>query len=181
MHLIKVIPHGPLRVYEAFAIAADTAAEAIEGWSRQAGIKGRPQVEVVGFETDQSLYDPTEVIELHVVPSMFGGGGKFASIIIGAVEIVAGVIIGGPLGLALVVAGIGTMIAGIINLFMKSPSLSKQEDPEASKYIGGGKNTTAIGTLIGIGGGRMKIGGQYLSLQVNATDLVYGRFPATPS
>ena len=59
-------------------------------------------------------------------------------------------------------------------------SISKTKDPDPSKYIGTGKNTTAIGTPIGFGGGRMRIGGQFLSVQVNAVDIVYGTFPVTP-
>lgn len=183
MHLIEVIPSGPLASrFPKMKIAADTAAEAIEGWSRQASSSRIDTImEAVGFETEDKLRAPTEVRKIYLYPAMFGGGGKFGQILLGAVLVVAGVVIGGPVGTALIVSGITTAVMGVFSLFMKAPSLSKEEDPEASKYIGTGRNTTAIGTIIGMGGGRMLAGGQFLSLQVNSSDLVYGSFPATPT
>jgi predicted phage tail protein len=192
LQLIKVIPHGYLaKLYEPVAIAATTAAEAIEGWGRQFGqgsvpVMQKHVVEVIDFDTDEKLAAKTDVTEIHLVPAMLGGGGGIGKIIIGGVLIVAGVLVSAipgmqVLGTALISAGIGMVIGGVMQLFMKSPSVSKEDDPEASKYIGTGKNTTAIGTLIGIGGGRMLIGGQFLSLQVNSSELVHGSFPATPT
>lgn len=189
MQAFKIVLHGILKQrFESFTVAGRCAAEAIEGWSRQIGLSGlplsqRPVIQVVGFDTDEKLYAKTDATELHIMPAMFGGGG-FGKILLGGVMVVAGVLltpIAPHIGAALIVSGATTALMGVVELFMKSPSLSKEEDPEASKYIGTGKNTTAIGTIIGIGGGRMKIGGQYLSLQVNSSDLVHGTFPATPT
>lgn len=186
MQLIRVIPHGYLAtLYQAGEIAAETAAEAIEGWSRQVGVVGRPLCEVLDFDTDVKLVAKTEVAELHLVPAMFGGGGGIGKILIGSVLIAAGVlltpVVGPTVGGAMIAAGIGMVIGGAMQLFMKSPSLSKEEDPEASKYIGTGRNTTGIGTIIGIGGGRTMIGGHYLSLQVNSSEMVFGSFPTNPT
>jgi predicted phage tail protein len=186
LHLIKVIPHGVYAdLYPSLEIGASTAAEAIEGWSRQVGIKLSDEriAEVVGFDSDEKLMAPTEVTELHVVPALIGGGGGFGKILVGTLMIVGSIFlipISPALGMALMTAGISMVIGGVMQLFMKSPSLSKEDDPDASKYIGSGRMTTAIGTLIPIGGGRMLIGGQYLSLQVNSNELVIGQFPATP-
>jgi predicted phage tail protein len=187
LQLIKIVLHGPLtKRFEELEVYASTAAEALEGWSRQVGmdrlpLHERPVVHVIDFETEELLRAPTEATTLHLIPAMFGGGGGFGKIIIGAVQIVAGAFIGGPIGAALIVSGVTTALMGVVELFMKQPSVSKEEDPEASKYLGTGKNTTAIGTLIGMGGGRMMIGGQILSLQVNSSDLVHGSFPVTPT
>lgn len=188
MQLIKVVPHGLYaRLYASFEIAATTAAEAIEGWSRQVGMRlsDNRVMEAVGFETPESLFEKTDVTELHLMPAMSGGGGFF-KIVIGAALIVGGIFVSAipglqAVGIAMISAGISLVIGGIMQLFMKSPKASDDKDPEASKYIGAGQNTTAIGTPIAIGGGRMLIGGQYLSLQVNSSDLVMGSFPAQPS
>lgn len=187
MHLIKVIPHGAYaKLFPAISIGATTAAEAIEGWSRQVGMKlaDNRVMEAVGFDTVQSLYSPTTVTELHLLPAMSGGGGFF-KIVIGAALIVGGIFVSAipglqALGIGMISAGIGLVIGGIMQLFMKSPK-ADDDGPEASKYIGAGQNTTAIGTPIPFGGGRMLIGGHYLSLQVNSSELVMGSFPEQPS
>lgn len=190
MQSIKIIPHGHLRqLYQSFEIVADTAADALEGWARQVGLsevpfEKRPIVNVVDFEDEAKLRAPTTVTELHLVPAMFGGGGV-ARILIGGVMIVAGVLLTpviGPVNAgALISAGIGMVIGGVMSLFMKSPKVEKTEEPEASKYIGTGENSTQIGTPIGFGGGRMRIGGHFLSVQVNSSEMVHGTYPATPT
>lgn len=189
MQLIEVVPCGPLAAkYPTIKIAATTAAEAIEGWSRQANLEGKPVLEVLGFDTKNALEAPTSVKRIEVWPAMFGGG-SVGKIVLGAALIAIAVWNPGIGGMILSQAGVGAVagvglglvIGGVMQLFMKAPSLSKEEDPEASKYISAGRNTTAIGTIMGIGGGRMLIGGQYLSLQVNSSDLVSGSFPSTPA
>jgi predicted phage tail protein len=184
VHLIRLILHGVLKDrYESFAVAASTPAEAIEGWSRQAGADRTIVMQAVGFDTVEKLNDKTDATEVHLIPAMFGGGGAFGKILIGAVLIGLSFIpgIGQAAQIALMSAGIGMALGGVMQLFMKQPTVSKSEDPPASKYISSGKNTTAIGTPIGFGGGRMMIGGQFMSIQVNSSDLVFGTFPDTPT
>lgn len=188
MQLIKIVLHGFLKDrYQSFAVGASTPAEAIEGWSRQAGlgdlpIGKRPLVQVLNH--DKSLFQKTSDTEIHLVPAMFGGG-AVARIAIGAVMVVAGAILtfsGMPqFGIPLIMSGAGMMIGGVMQLFNKTPKVGKSEDPDPSKYIGSGKNTTAIGTLMGMGGGRMRIGGQFLSVQVDSSDMIHGVFPSTPT
>mgnify|MGYP001078004198 CR=1 FL=1 len=186
MQPIKVVPHGSAG--QPAVIMASTVAEAIEGWSRQQDfaafpLNERPLLEVVGFETEEQMRAPTDVTEIHVAPAMFGGGG-FGRILLGAALIVAAVAIPGvsaALAGALIGSGVGMILGGIVQLFLKAPSLGKDNDPEPSKYLGMGGNTTDIGTIIGFGGGRMMVGGQLLSLQVNSSDLAVGTYPETPT
>ena len=190
MRLIKVVLHGALKDhFPSFEVAGATPAEVLEGWSRQVGmdqlpINSRPLVQVLDHDTHEKLFSKLKkkVTELHIFPALFGGGG-FGKIALGALMVAVSFIpgIGQAVAAALIVSGITTALMGVVELFMGSPSLSKEEDPEASKYIGNGKMTTAIGTPIGIGGGRMLIGGHLLSLQVNSTDLVHGAFPTNPT
>jgi predicted phage tail protein len=188
MQLIKVIPCGSLAdKYPVMEIGAATAAEAIEGWSKQICPNGMiPElIEVLDFESEHQLKNRTEVTEIKLYPAMYGAGGmaKFMGIIIGAAMIAAALLIPGLNAVvvtSLIVSGATAMAMGVINLFLPAPSLSKEEDPEASKYVGSGRNTTKIGTPIPIAGGRMLAGGHFMSVQVNATELVYGRMPDTP-
>lgn len=172
-----------------FHIEADTVADAIEGWSRQVGFytdrayTDRPIVRVLGFKTQDSMYEKTEQKEIHLVPAMCGGGGKFGTIIIGAALIAASFIpgIGQAVQVALLSSGIGMTLTGVMGLFMKAPSLSKDKDPDASKYLGLNDNTTTIGTPIAICYGRVPVNGHVLALNVDSNDLVTGAFPASPT
>jgi predicted phage tail protein len=183
--LRKIVLHGTLKdQYPEFEVDGDSVADALEGWSRQCGIEGeRPVIEVVGYRTKEQLYAHTNDNEIHLIPAMSGGSGTM-KIIIGALMIVAAVVllpyIGPSLSAALGGAGLSMIIGGVMQLFMKSPTTDGSNDPEPSKYLGAGTNTTKIGTLIPKGYGRFLIGGQYMSVQVNALDMVFGSFPTTP-
>jgi predicted phage tail protein len=179
---------GPLAgKYPSIKVGATSVADAIEGWSRQVSSQRIPTVmEVPGFETRDLLMAETEVERIELWPAMFGGG-SIGRILVGAALIAIAIwnpVIGGMVlsqaGVtAVAAAGIGLMLGGVMSLFMKAPSLSKEQDPEASHYLGTGRNTTQIGTPIAMGGGRMMLGGQIMSLSVNSSDLVYGQFPET--
>lgn len=190
--MIKVIPHGPLAKYPSFEVAADSAAEAITAWSNQTDLANQspllnPVVDAIGFDTVEKLEARTRDTEIHLIPRMTGGSGSVGKILLGAVFIGIGFAtaglgwsIGGVLVSPMLVAtGIGLMIGGIMQLFMKAPSLDAEDGPDASKILGASNNTTQIGTPIPRGYGRCRAGGQYLSVQVNASSLVYGEFPET--
>lgn len=177
-----------------FFIEANTVADAVEGWSRQVGfyehlpLDQRPIVRIVGFDTEKSLAETTEQNTIHLVPAMIGGGGKFGTILLGAALIgltVAlpgiGTVIGGKIGSALLAAGVGMVLSGVMGLFVKAPSVSKSNDPDASKYLGLSNNTTSIGTPIGIYYGRNAVDPHVLALNVDSSDMVVGAFPATPT
>jgi predicted phage tail protein len=183
---VKIVLHGLLKEqFEGCEIKADTVADAIEGWSRQCGLAEipaalRPVIEIVDFDTAESLVEKTDVTEIHLVPAMFGGKGGFGQILIGAALIgLSFTGVGAALSAGLMAAGIGMAIGGVMSMFMKAPSVGASQDPEPSKYLGSNGNTTQIGTLIGKGYGRFKGGGQYLSIQVNSQDMVFGSFPAS--
>lgn len=174
-------------------IEAGTVAEAIEGFSRQVNfyndrlLEDRPLTRVIGFDDEESFYKPTEQKEIHLVPAMIGGGGGFGRILIGAALIVIGVIIspipgiGQTLGPALIASGIAMVIGGVMSFFVKAPTTSKDNDPEASKYLGLGENTVEIGTVIPWQCGRGPATGHILALNVDSSDMLMGSFPSTPS
>lgn len=175
-----------------YFIKADTVAEAIEGWSKQIEFyehlpyDQRPIVRVVGFSTPDELTAKTEQTEIHLVPAIVGGGGNFGKILIGAALIGMSLIPGGQAGTlllgsslssAFMAAGIGMALTGVMGYFIKAPSISKANDPEASKYLGLSNNTTTIGTPIAICYGRVPVNGHVLALNVDATDMAIGQFP----
>lgn len=184
---MKIILHGNLKGrFTEFDVEANTVAEALEGWSRQSGMQhipefDKPLIEVVNYDTEEKLHTPTTDKVIHLFPMMFGGGGAFKQILIGAVLIGLSLIpgLGQAAQIALLSAGIGMAVGGVMQMFMKAPSVSKSQDPDPSKYLGAGGNSTKIGTLIPKGYGRFLLGGHYLSVQVNANDMVYGTFPTT--
>lgn len=171
--------YGPM-----FEIQARTAAEAIEGLSRQLPDFPRDLlIQVPGFETAEKLDAETDAAKIDMVPAMFGGGGKFGQIILGAAMIAVSFIpgIGQALQVALLINGAITAAMGVVGLFMKAPSISKSNDPEASKYLGVDKNTAEIGTLIPSAWGEIKLYGHWVSLQSDADKLVVGVFPTNPT
>lgn len=172
-----------------FEIKANTVAEAIDGWSRQVGfyahvpLDERPVLRVVGFDTLESLGEITEQKVIHLVPAMIGGGGNFGKILLGTALIVAGVLAlpNVAVGGALIGAGIGMVLGGVMGFFVKAPTLSKDNDPEASKYLGLSNNTLEIGTPISNCYGEVAKYGHVLALNVDSNDMITGTFPASPT
>jgi predicted phage tail protein len=190
--LVKIKLHGHLKDrYPEFEVEASSAAEAIEAWSNQTDMRhlpvcDRPIIDVIHFDTEDKLNAKLEAEELHLMPRMFGGKGSFGKILLGAALIglsftgIGAIALGSTtLGAGLFAAGLGLMIGGVMQMFMSTPRVDSSNDPEPSKYLGSIRNTTEIGTLIPKGYGRMKLAGQYLSVQVDAQDMVYGAFPET--
>jgi predicted phage tail protein len=109
---------------------------------------------------------------------------KFIGIIIGAAMVVAGILLlptNPALGWSLIASGATMILAGVVQLFMKAPTVSKANDPPASKFLGVNKNTTDIGTPIILAWGRVPIAGHWLSIQADSNKLVLGVFPETPT
>lgn len=190
---MKIVLHGLLaeRFGREYTILTDVPAEAIEGLSRQ--LLDWPRdllIDAIGFDTEALLNAPTDRQELHLMPAMRGGGGKWGQIILGA-ALIGVAFIPGFQGVALLglnitrgmifMMGAGMMMAGISQVFMKAPTVDKSADPPASKYLGINKNTTAAGTLIAGAWGRIKLSGQWLSLQSDATGIVTTSFPVSPT
>lgn len=147
----------------------------------------RHVVHVLGFPSKESLMEPIgkDLKELILVPDFSGGKSGFFQVAIGAMLIAVAVFapfaaaalpfgISGTIDSALTSMGLSLVLGGVISLLSPAPKLdttTTAADPEASKYLGAGENTVAIGTRIPILIGRHKISGHYLSFDVDAKDV----------
>lgn len=200
---VKLILHGALQEYAPaeFECEAATAAEAINAVFQQHPLpvlnahQRRWTLSVPGFDSEIALKSPLEVQELHLVPALMGGGGGgnggFMKIAIGAVLIVAGLVLtfgsygsASALGIPLIMSGISFALGGIIELLTPAPKTNTgvhetdNKNPEESRYLGAAKNTTSASTRIPIGYGRFKLHGQILSFDVEADPIaVLGQPP----
>lgn len=187
---VKIIPHGALREKwpNGIELEAETPLEAMNGYVAQAGLPsapggGRWTVQLVGYDTPEALACPLTDAELHVVPAFMGGGGGggWVKIAIGVVLIAAAVVtqqyylLGAYSALtagALMGAGISLVLGGILEFLSPAPKLdtasTQSASDEASRYLGGAKNTVKSGTRRPLAFGRMKLYGHYLSFDVEA-------------
>ena len=180
---MRLIFHGALREKfgASFDMEAESVAMAVEGFSRQVDWPEDMLIDIPGYDSEEKLQERPK--EIHLMPSMMGGGGKFGSIILGAAMVAAAFIpgIGQALHVSLLVSGGLMMAQGVFALFMKTPKLSKNNDPDGSKYLGVNKNTTDIGTPVILAWGEIDLAGHWLSLQSDSNNLVYGVFPTNPT
>lgn len=179
--LRRIHLHGSLKNIhpEVIEVHAATVAEALKAVTRQikgfAGnaVTGPLRVKVVGFETVESLIAPSDARDLHIFPQLNGGKrGGFFQILIGAVLIAASFIpgVGTTFAPILLKVGIMMVLGGILQLFNTPKRDNKDKEEKKSHYLGAPKNTVEIGTRIPILCGRDKIGGHYLSFNIDAVD-----------
>lgn len=179
--LRRIHLHGALKSIhpEPIEIHASTVAEALKAISRQipglAGnaVTGPLRIKVVGHETIESLIAPSDAQDLHIFPQLNGGkSGGFFQIVLGALLIAASFIpgVGQVFAPILLKLGIMMVLGGILQLFNTPKRDNKDKDEKKSHYLGPPKNTVEIGTRIPILCGEDKIGGHYLSFNIDAVD-----------
>lgn len=203
--LRKIVLHGKLKkLYPGeLAFACSTVEEAISALCRttKGAFNPRPgqgkhRVVVKNHDTIDTLVQPLQddEQELHLFPALAGGKNSGGiQIIIGAIIVVAAIILaiptgGGSLALGtsvlggmttaggLMFAGLSMMAMGVLAMMsqapkMDTPSMSYENNPDASKYLGAPRNTTRSGTRIPILYGRHKVSGHILSLNIDAKDV----------
>jgi predicted phage tail protein len=181
----KIFLHGYLHDLhsEAIEVEADTVAEALRVLSLIPALHredGQPHlVEVRGIETDIALYSRTDFEEIHVYPRMGGDGGRggLMQILLGVVLIAVAVAF--PAGIAMLGTTIGTsgmfltgtlmLLGGVLQALMPTPEAAEQGP--ASRYLGSVENTVRIGTRIPLVYGSRRVGGHYLSFDVDSVEV----------
>lgn len=190
--MITVHFHGLLTKYgEKFQIAAATPAEAVKALCLQIPrleqtIKRgnwhvlRGALEEQNDDNEQSLTLPFgNVTEMHLVPAVegSGSGGGWLAVITGVVLIAAGVFTFGTttkVGLALVAAGVGMAVGGIVMMTTKMPGGDMNQesvDSKASFILGRPTNSTKQGVPVPRGYGRFRVGSVQVSLSLVAEQL----------
>lgn len=184
----RLIFHGSLREIfpEGLEVICSTVEEAIRFLNlscpklKELRFEDRPVVQVVDFDCEQSLKQPTDVTELHFLPAFCGSGGDnpFVQIIVGSILIAVGVLItpfAPMVGSALISMGASLVLGGLLQLIMPAPSRDLRKDdpsPDASRYLGAQGNTVAAGTRIPLIYGKFKAYGHYISFDIDAKDVI---------
>ena len=184
-----IILHGSLKkLYDKpIEVEATTVAEALrvlELIPELTPVNGQPwPVTVQGVTSDFSLYCITPLDEIHVYPRAGGAGGKggLLQVLIGITLIALAII--NPFSMLAeggFLAGIGITqgMVGLTGAMMVLGGLMQMLTPVPENdqgnnnlYLGAGINTVKIGTRIPIVYGTRKIGGHYLSFDVDAKDI----------
>ncbi len=158
----------------------DTVAEIVESITRQ--LKGfapdpklgRKKIKVVGFDSEESLHQPLgDTKTIHIVPQLNGlkSGNAFFQIVIGLALIGVGFALGatGLLGSMAIKVGALMILGGLSQLLSPQPETDK-DDGVKSRYLGSPRNTVQIGTRIPILYGEKRVGGHYISFDINALE-----------
>jgi predicted phage tail protein len=181
--------HGPLKKLcpEPITVDCESVIQGLEMITRQMPqfapnpVTGRLKLRVKDHMDVEELLDKNSTsTELHVCPDVsFGKNQGFIQIALSAVLITASLVIGmfnpaaggfmAKLSVALLAAGIGMGIGGIMSFLTPQPKLGEAEEETKSRYLPQTQNTVAIGTRIPILYGTHRVGGHILSLNVDAT------------
>lgn len=184
--LLKTIHlHGPFAYYHdgPIEVMGDTIAEIVEAVTRQVKgfdpdpINGRKRISVVGYDTEESLYQDVSENELHIVPQMIGSkdNAVLTQIVLGSVLVGVGLAMGttGPgalLGSIAIKIGALMILGGLSQMLSPQPEADKSSDVSRTRYLGTPKNTVQIGTRIPILYGEDRVYGHYLSFDINARE-----------
>ena len=182
----RIILHGHLKkLYaEPIEVEAVSIADAILILKQIPELEpknGQPwPVTIRGVNSQGQLFAPNDIEEIHVYPRTTGGGGKggLIQILLGitliAVALFMPALVGvltSTLGITqgmLLLTGAMMVLGGIMQMLMPVP---ETDSTEGSLYLGAGTNTVRIGTRIPVLYGTRKIGGHYLSFDVDAKDI----------
>lgn len=178
----KIILHGHLaeKYPHEIEVEAASVAEALRSLQTIEELRppnGEPwPVTVREITNEIALYAETSLEEIHVYPRTGGAKkGGLLQIILGVVMIALAIYTGGfsLLGMeitagSLFMSGGLMLVGGILQMLMPTPK--GQEQSETSKYLGASGNTVKIGTHIPIAYGNNRLGGHYLSFDVDAVD-----------
>lgn len=109
---------------------------------------------------NSSLTIKRKIKTLDIVPVIEGSGKAFDAFltVIGIVLMVAGVVVGGPWGAAMFIAGLGMFSAGISNLLSKPPKTPELESQSESYLFSGPANVIGEGRPVQVGYGKLRIG-----------------------
>ena len=193
--MTTILLYGQLRQFgRSFRLAVRTPAEAIKalcvqipGFERFISNAKSRGIEFAIFRGSKNLEEKELGYEgagdIRIAPVITGS--KRAGLlqtIVGAVMIVAGVIVSGmsfglasPIGAALIAGGIGMVAGGVIQMLSpQAGGLKTSAAPENTPgyAFGSAKNTTASGNPVPLCYGKRRVGGAIISAAIYAEDKV---------
>ena len=181
--LRKIHFHGKFADYHdgPITIEAESPWEAIEAVTRQLEgfkadpIHGRQRIQVAGYNDINDLRAVNDNNEdIHILPAIaFGKKGGLIQTIVGAVMVVAGILLlSTPWGVPLVLSGAAMMLGGIVQMLTPAPKLNVGDSQQQrSKYLPPVQNTTRIGTHIPLLYGERRVAGQILSINIDSRNM----------
>lgn len=154
------------------------------GFRAEDGVKYFVRVDPLHYYHD--LDNPLSSDVLTVTPVHGGaGGGSARQIVIGALLIGFALIAPGITieGVALLAEGsilpslafnlgVSLVLGGVLQHMSKAPKADPVSGDKRSRFLGSTQNTVASGTRIPLAYGRVKLGGHFLSFDVDAEDYV---------
>ena len=142
----------------------------------------RPELENLdSIKTSELAMKFNKLNTIDIVPVIVGADSDIGAIIIGALLIVAGIIVtgfsfggAGVIGAALIVGGIGLIAAGIINLLSSPPKFEDFREigggGRASYLFNGPTNVTNEGWPVPVWYGRLIVGSQVIEASYELSD-----------
>lgn len=128
-------------------------------------------------ESELDMHTDAKVIK--IVPQVVGAGGNgVLQVILGAILVVVGYFTFGatsPYGVALIGAGIGTMVGGVAQMLMPKVDTLQDENQDgnkANKGFGGAVTTVAQGNPVPVLYGQREVGGFIASAGQYPEDLI---------
>ncbi len=106
--------------------------------------------------------------EIRIIPVIEGSKDPGLQIVTGVVLIAAGAITGQPWLISL---GVSFTLGGISQLLSPQASTTSSSESNPSYAFGGAVNTTAAGSIVGIGYGERRVGGAIISAGIYAEDI----------
>ena len=180
--MVKVILHGPYAKYHdgPIEVVADTVAEIVESITRQLPgfaphpVTGRQKIKVVGFESEESLFQNINGLdEVHIIPQFEGAksGNSLIQIALGLALVGVGFALGPATlwGSMAIKVGALMLLGGLSQLLSPQPEADKDANIR-NQYLGTPRNTVQIGTRIPIIYGEDRWGGHYISFDINAQE-----------
>ena len=134
--------------------------------------KSKEQIEAIN-NSELTINNP-KLEKVHFVPVVEGADEVF-TIFFAIVVIIIGIVVGGPLGMAIVMAGVGLLAAGIAALMMEPPEMDELRTLEgatsASYMCRGPVNITREGGPVPVCYGTLLCGSQVLSAWYDIEDI----------
>lgn len=174
---------------EGIKVSARTGREALQllatfpGFRKEDGRRHLVRVDPLQYHTDFDLPLPDNST-LTVNPVVLGaGGGSARQIVIGALLVVAAFFVPGALGLTTLAKGgivasmlfnigVSMVLGGVLQHLSRAPKADPTSGDKRSRFLSSTKNTVAAGTNIPLAYGKVKMGGHFLSFDVDAEDYV---------